>query len=93
MYVYIHVKSSPQIIPNPSQLSQYKDPDVVSKVKSVTGNTLHIGFDTVSAKESQILSVKMYAPGTGKLHVILYPDSEAQKLREDVQFSGTSKPS
>ncbi|KAI0796242.1 GroES-like protein [Irpex lacteus] len=65
----------------------YKDADVISKVKAVTGDTLHIGFDTISAKESQILSVKMYAPGPGKLHVILYPDSEAQKLREDVEFT------
>ncbi|KAI0796243.1 GroES-like protein [Irpex lacteus] len=67
----------------------YKDPEVVSKIKSTTGDSLHLALDTVSTKDSQTLSVKTFAPGPGKLHLILFPDPEAQKLRDDVKFTAS----
>ncbi len=48
---------------------------------------MHLALDTVSTKDSQTLSVKTFAPGPGKLHLILFPDPEAQKLRDDVKFT------
>ena len=34
-----------------SHVFDYRDPDVVSKVKSATNESLHIAFDTVSTKD------------------------------------------
>ena len=85
-----HAPILPYVLPK-YQLNnrlQYRDPDVVSKIKSVTGDSIHLGLDTISTTESQILSVKTFAPGPGKLNTILSNSAEAQKLREDVKFTG-----
>jgi len=67
----------------------YKDPDIVSKVKEVTKNSLHCGFDTICQLQTQTLSLKCFGPGPGKLIVIQPPQEEAQKLREDVRIQHT----
>jgi len=67
----------------------YKDPDVIAKIKDVTGNTIHNAFDTISTVESQTLSIQTFAPGPGKLLTIQGPQQDAQKLREDVKVQQT----
>ncbi|KAK7694089.1 hypothetical protein QCA50_003665 [Cerrena zonata] len=62
----------------------YRDPDVVNKIKEVTGDSIHIGFDTVSLESSQKISIQTFAPGPGKLLVILPPSKAAQEIRSDV---------
>jgi hypothetical protein len=65
-------------------LFQYRDPDVVSKIKQVSGNSIHSALDTYSEGGSQEITVNILGPGTGKLVTILDPSEEAQKLRPDV---------
>jgi len=67
----------------------YKDPEVVSKIKDTTQNSLHHGFDTIGNLASQSLSLRSYGPGPGKLIVIQPPQPEAQKLRGDVIIQHT----
>lgn len=67
----------------------YKDPDVITKVKEATGSSIHNAFDTISTIESQILSIQTFAPGPGKLLTIQAPQTDAQKLREDVKVQHT----
>ncbi|KAI0797122.1 GroES-like protein [Abortiporus biennis] len=66
----------------------YKDPDVVEKIKEVTKDTVHHAFDTISIESSQIISVKVLAAGPGKLVVVQSPATEA-KFREDVPIIHT----
>ncbi|KAH9938112.1 GroES-like protein [Fomitopsis serialis] len=67
----------------------YKDPDVVSKIKEVTGDSLHVGFDTISVPESQVLTVKSFASGPGKLIVIQQPEDDAKKVNTEVAIEHT----
>ncbi|KAL4245995.1 zinc-containing alcohol dehydrogenase family protein [Abortiporus biennis] len=64
----------------------YKDPEVSSKIKAVTKDTLHHVFDTICTLQTQTLAMKTFAPGPGKLIVIQPPQPDAQILREDVQI-------
>ncbi|KAI0089232.1 zinc-binding oxidoreductase ToxD [Irpex rosettiformis] len=65
----------------------YRDTDVVSKIKATTNDSIHIALDTISTADSQLLTVNAFAPGPGKLHLILVPSPPAQKVREDVKFT------
>ncbi|KAI0070949.1 GroES-like protein [Panus rudis PR-1116 ss-1] len=67
----------------------YKDPDVVSKVKAATGDSIHRGFDTISKSSSQILSAKFFAPSPGKLIVILIPESTVKDIKPDLDLQLT----
>lgn len=67
----------------------YKNPDVVDQIKQITGNSIHIGFDTVSTEPSQELAIKTFGPGSGKLLIILGPSKTAQELRSDVKIQST----
>ncbi|KAI0069768.1 GroES-like protein [Panus rudis PR-1116 ss-1] len=67
----------------------YRDPDVVSKIKSLTGDSIHKALDTISTESSQVLSVKTFAPGPGKLLTILAPSSSAQKVNPEVELQFT----
>ena len=69
---------------------QYKDPDVVSKIKAVTNDSLHHALDTISTETTEILSVNALGPGSGKVIVILAPHEAASKLRSDVAVQSTS---
>jgi len=64
----------------------YKDPEVVAKVKAVTNNSLHAAFDTIAQLPTQSLTIQTFGPGAGKLVVIKPPQEDAQKLRKDVEI-------
>ncbi|EPS98739.1 hypothetical protein FOMPIDRAFT_1031239 [Fomitopsis schrenkii] len=67
----------------------YKDPDVVSKIKQATGDSIHIAFDTIAVLESQSLTIKTFGPGPGRIIVIQSPQQEAQKLNPEVKIQHT----
>ena len=66
----------------------YRDPDVVAKIKAATGDSLKIAFDTISETDSQRISAAALSPSGGKLAVILAPQPEAIG-RTDVQVNRT----
>ncbi|KAH9844379.1 GroES-like protein [Rhodofomes roseus] len=67
----------------------YNDPDVIAKIKETTGDSLHVAFDTISVHDSQVLTVKTFAPGPGKLIVIQQPEEDAKKLNSKVTIQHT----
>jgi len=62
----------------------YNDPEVVSKIKHATDDSIHNAFDTLGSPESQVMSVSVLAPGKGLVIVNLPEYKEAQELRKDV---------
>lgn len=68
-----------------SHLPQYKDPEVVQKIKEATKNTIHIGLDTISEANTLALSMEVFGEGPGKLVVILPVRPKAQ-AREDIEI-------
>ncbi|PCH36497.1 GroES-like protein [Wolfiporia cocos MD-104 SS10] len=68
----------------------YKDPDVVSKIKAATGDSIKDALDTISLVDSQALSARVIAPGGGTLVLLLAPKPEA-KVRDDVKVFRTSR--
>ena len=71
-----------------SAVFDYKDPDVVEKVKAVTGDTIRSVFDTISSADAQALSAAVVAPTGGKvIHVLgLAPEANS---RSEVERSCT----
>ncbi|KAI0337936.1 GroES-like protein [Trametopsis cervina] len=67
----------------------YKDPQVVEKIKAATKNSLHLALDTISSAETQSLVVRSLADGPGKIIVLQKPEEEAIKLRSDVTIQHT----
>lgn len=67
----------------------YKDPNAVTKIKEVSKDAIHHGFDTISQPATQEFSVKTLGLGAGKIITIQPPDDGAKKLRDDVQVQGT----
>ncbi|OBZ73980.1 Protein TOXD [Grifola frondosa] len=63
----------------------YRDPEVVQKVKDAAGDSIRAALDTISTKESQAISARTIAPAGGKLVLLLPPEPEA-KVREDVEI-------
>ena len=67
---------------------QYKDPNVVQKVKDAAGNKISHVLDAVAGKETQFSSVKILAEGKpGKVVVVLPYAEGVQEIRKDVQIS------
>ncbi|CCM05588.1 uncharacterized protein FIBRA_07816 [Fibroporia radiculosa] len=66
----------------------YKDPEVVSKIRAATGDSIRDSFDTISLRESQEISAKVIAPDGGRLILLLAPIAEA-KVRDDVKITHT----
>ncbi|KAI0362627.1 GroES-like protein [Trametes cingulata] len=66
----------------------YKDPDVVKKIKEVTGDSVTKAVDAISLKESQGISAEVLAPSGGKVVLVLGPAKDATS-RKDVQFIPT----
>lgn len=62
----------------------------MDKIKQVTSDSIHVGLDTVSLESSQELSIKSFAPGPGKLLVIVAPSKTVQGIRPDVPIQSTS---
>ncbi|OCH94263.1 zinc-binding oxidoreductase ToxD [Obba rivulosa] len=67
----------------------YKDPEVISKIKETTHDSLHLAYDTISQLQSQMFTAKCMAPGAGKFVVIQPPQKAAQAIREDVKIIHT----
>ncbi|RPD66571.1 GroES-like protein [Lentinus tigrinus ALCF2SS1-7] len=71
-----------------SAVFDYKDPDVVDKVKAATGDSIRPAFDTISSAESQAISAAVIAPTGGKVMHVLAVHPEATS-RTDVERSFT----
>ncbi|GJJ16144.1 hypothetical protein Clacol_010424 [Clathrus columnatus] len=67
----------------------YKDPDVVEKIRNVTGNSIQLALDTNADETSQLLTVRTFGPEGGHLIVILPPREAAVKERPDVKIQFT----
>jgi len=70
---------------------QYRDPDMIQKVKSATGDNIHIALDTISGEETQFTAIKALAEGVpGRLLVILPPAEGISGVRKDVEVKCSS---
>lgn len=69
---------------------QYRDPDLLAKVKAVTGDTLRIALDFFSSPESQQFSVEAIGAEGGKVFLVASPDPEAAALRSEVSLQCAS---
>ena len=68
-------------------LVQYRDPDMIQKVKSATGDKIHVAIDTISEKETQFTAIKALAEGVpGRFLVILPPVEGILDVRQDVEI-------
>ncbi|KAI0093485.1 zinc-binding oxidoreductase ToxD [Irpex rosettiformis] len=65
----------------------YRNPEVVDKIKAVTGNTIHLALDTISSLDSQTLTINSLAPGPGKLQLMMPPVDTISKLRQDITIA------
>ncbi|KAH9941955.1 GroES-like protein [Amylocystis lapponica] len=63
----------------------YKDPDVVEKIKSVTGDSIRSVFDTISDATTQGISARAVAPGGGRVAIV----NPGSNTRADVQVIPT----
>ncbi|KAI0636517.1 GroES-like protein [Trametes polyzona] len=66
----------------------YHDPDVVSKIKKATGDSVTKALDTISLKDSQRISAEALAPSGGKVVLVLSPIPDATD-RKDAIFIPT----
>ncbi|KAI0371635.1 GroES-like protein [Pilatotrama ljubarskyi] len=66
----------------------YREPDVVNKIKAVAGDNIQLGYDTISVKESQELSAAVIAPSGGRVIHIQSVKPEAT-TRTDVDRKST----
>jgi len=65
----------------------YRDTDMIPKVKAATGDTIHVVIDTVSEKETQFTAIKALAEGApGRLLVILPLVEGISDIRKDVEI-------
>ena len=72
---------------------QYRDPDMVQKVKDVAGNKISHVLDTVAGNDTQLASVKVLAEDKAGKVVIVLPHVEGiQDVRKDVQVTSPSTP-
>lgn len=67
---------------------QYRDPNVVSKIKRASGHSVHSVLDCHSEEDSQVISAKVLAPGKGKVIVLLLVSKVAKAVRKDVTIQG-----
>ncbi|KAH8099834.1 GroES-like protein [Cristinia sonorae] len=69
----------------------YKDSEAITKIKETTGDSIHLGLDAVSTAETEVFSVKAFATGAGKLHVLgMAPEADAQSLRPDISIQAST---
>ena len=89
-------RSSPYISASlaPFTPFQYRDPQVVDKLKKGAGDKIHLAVDTISEPDTQATTVRVLAENKpGKIIVILRPSDEARGIRKDVDIICTSIPS
>ena len=65
----------------------YKDPEVVSKIKAATNDSISYAFDAISEAGSQTISAESLGPSVGKVVLVLGQDPN-ETSRKDVQFIG-----
>ena len=71
-----------------SEVFDYKDPDVVAKIKAATGDSITKAVDAISLKESQRITAEALAPSGGEVVLVLGPEPDATS-RKDVKFKRT----
>ncbi|KAI0707802.1 GroES-like protein [Earliella scabrosa] len=71
-----------------SEVFDYKDPDVVAKIKAATGDSITKAVDAISLKESQRITAEALAPSGGEVVLVLGPEPDATS-RKDVKFKPT----
>lgn len=70
------------------EVFDYKDPEVVSKIKQATGDSITNAVDTISLKDSQRITAESLGPSGGKAVLLLGPAAGATD-RKDVKFIRT----
>lgn len=72
----------------------YRDPQVVEKIKKGTGDKIHVAVDTISEPDTQVTTVRVLAESKpGKVIVILPVIEGARNFRKDVEIIATFVPS
>lgn len=72
---------------------QYRDSDVVQKVKDVAGNNISHVLDTKSGDDTQLASVKILAEDKPGKIVLVLPQAEGiQDIRKDAQLKSSPTP-
>ncbi|RDX46878.1 GroES-like protein [Lentinus brumalis] len=66
----------------------YREPDLVSKIKEATGDSVKYGADMIADDETKKITVQAIGPSGGKV-VGLSPMQSAEVDRKDVTFSST----
>lgn len=74
-----------------SEVFDYRDPDVVSKIKKASGDSIKKAVDAISEKESQRIAAEAIAPSGGEIVLVLGPQPDATS-RTDVKFKRTCLP-
>ncbi|KAH9928547.1 GroES-like protein [Epithele typhae] len=75
----------------------YRDPDVVAKIKAATGDSITRVLDTISEEDTQRICAAAIAPAGGKLNLIL-PPKPSSIARSDIKvtssllYSSTGRP-
>ncbi|KAI0672782.1 GroES-like protein [Trametes maxima] len=66
----------------------YRDPEVVAKIKAASGDSIRAALDTISLRDSQEISAAVIAPAGGKIvHILpVIPDATT---RTDVERTNT----
>lgn len=72
---------------------QYKDPDVIEKLKEATGDGIHLALDAISIHETHAFTVRVLALGVKGRVVTLSPTTDQVKaMRKDVEIICTFVP-
>lgn len=72
---------------------QYRDPEMIQKVKDAAGNKIHHALDTVSGNDTQFTAIKALAEDkAGKLTLLLPHAEGIQDVRKDVQVASSYTP-
>jgi D-arabinose 1-dehydrogenase-like Zn-dependent alcohol dehydrogenase len=67
--------------------TQYKDQDVIEKLKEATGNSVHIALDAISSDETNAFTVRVLEEGAKGRIITLMPATDRIKvMREDVDI-------
>ena len=59
------------------EVFDYKDPEVVTKIKNVTGDSITSAVDAISEADSQRISAESLSPAGGKIILVQYPKEGA----------------
>lgn len=72
------------------EVVNYKQgPEASKKIKEITGGGVKLGLDCISEGGSFKICLDAFKEGPGQLNLVLPPDEEATKIREDVKMPFT----